>query len=164
MKSSNHLHIARLMSECPPPACPEHLWKGVSHTTLETLNPAEQGDAFSAPGWKQVPRACTVFRTLAGGRGCVHAHMLLPARGSAAWPAFPWAGHRATAEEREAPALTRARTFHAHRASTPFLRCGLRERVCLVSDCAAGVSTQALVGLRELCPCWSAPRKAPHGA
>lgn len=104
MKSSNHLHIARLMSECPPPACPEHLWKGVSHTTLETLNPAEQGDAFSAPGWKQVPRACTVSRTLAGGRGCVHAHMLLPARGSAAWPAFPWAGHRATAEEREAPA------------------------------------------------------------
>lgn len=83
MKSSNHLHIVRLMSEFPPPpACLEHLWAEVSHTTLEIPNPAEQVDTFSASGWKQVPRAYTVFRTvfrtLAGGRGSVHTHVLLP--------------------------------------------------------------------------------------
>lgn len=105
MKSFNHLHIAHLMSECPPPACPEHLWEGVSHRTLEVLNPAEQVDTFSASGWKLrfrelTPYSYAVFRMLAGGRGSVHTHVLLPSRGSAAWPAFPWVGHQATAEER----------------------------------------------------------------
>lgn len=109
-----------------------------------------------------------MFRTLVGGRSSVHTHVLLPSPWFCCLASLSlgWAsGHgRGTGRCPPPPALTRACTFHAHRASTSLLRSGLRERVCLVSDSAAADVSGTIralitvscavgkVGLREAVP------------